>query len=119
MRKTIEPKTITVTIPNPRCTKQFDHYLFWFVGSAEGEIGHICAALPKDSSKEDVEDAAREWAYANFPHSACDEGRHKWRKIKLLPRKQILELHTKAYKRARSAKLKLDEIKAMLNPRAI
>lgn len=74
-----EPATILIRVPNPRDTDQFDHYLFWFGHRAGGNTYRV-AALHKGS---DPASECESWARDNFPWSAVDEGRHRWKKIRL------------------------------------
>lgn len=77
-----EPATILVRVPNPRYTKTFDHYLFSFAHRGSG-YSYCVAAVYKGTK---AADACETWARGTFPHSAVDEGRHRWKKVRLLPR---------------------------------
>lgn len=84
------PKTITITVPNPRDPGQFDHYLFSFAHRGGGNT-YCAAAIPKG---ENPRDAADDWALDNFPHSAVAEGRHRFKRI-LLPSLSVAERDVK------------------------
>jgi len=93
------------------------HYLFW-IKSSRGTDSKAVYYWDKPLTKEEIKDRLEQWCSC---HGAWDHSDNRitygWRKIKMVPRREVMKQYDKACVRKEKANEEWSKLAQMLNPR--